>query len=57
MNQEQPFIVNDLATKSRSKTEFYNMLTREGGIYLPPTKEASQRFLRKVMVGEKLYVK
>ena len=49
--------VNDLAAKFRSKSELYNVLAREGGIYLPPKQDSTQKFLRSILLGAKLYVK
>ena len=33
------------------------MLTREGGLYLPPIKDSTQRFIRSLIRGEKEYIK
>ena len=49
--------VNDLSAKFKSKTELYNVLTREGNIYLPPKQDSTQQFLRSIMLGVKHYVK
>ena len=56
MEQQYDFTIADLASKCRSKTELYNLLTREGKLYLPPAKDCTQKFLRRLMKGEKLYV-
>ena len=56
MEQQYDFTVADLASKCKSKTELYNLLTREGKLYLPPAKDCTQNFLRRLMKGEKLYV-
>jgi len=57
MQDQQDFTILDLASKWKSKMEFYNMLTREGGWYLPPAQDCTQKYLREVIVGEKLYLK
>ena len=49
--------VNDLSVKFKSKIELYNLLTREGDIYLPPKQDSTQKFLREIMLGDKLYIK
>ena len=45
--------VNDLTLECRSKSELYNVLIRLRGIYLPPTHEATQKYLRDIMNGLK----
>ena len=56
MDPVDNFTVLDLASKWRSKTEIYNLLSREGKIYLPPKQEATQVFLRDLMMGKKKYI-
>ena len=51
------FTIKDLSSKCKSKAELYNMLVRDGQLYLPPKQEATQRFLRDVMMGKKSYIK
>ena len=48
--------VNDLSVKFKSKIELYNVLTREGDVYLPPKQDSTQKFLRDIMLGNKLYL-
>ena len=57
MDQRESFTILDLASKWRSKTELYNMLAREGNIYLPPKQDATQKFLRDILMGKKRYIK
>ena len=38
MEIDSIFTIRDLSSKCRSKTELYNMLVREGQIYLPQSK-------------------
>ena len=56
MEMHSNLTVNDLSVKFKSKTELYNMLTREGDLYLPPKQNSTQRFLRDIMLGKKLYL-
>ena len=49
--------VNEISAKFKSKSELYNVLTREGSIYLPPKQDSTQKFLRSIIMGNKLYVK
>ena len=57
MDLDQILTVNDLSVKFKSKIELYNLLTREGNIYLPPKQESTQKYLREIMLGNKLFVK
>ena len=57
MDSSNQFTINDLAAKCKSKSEFYNLLTTEGGMYLPPIQDATQAYLRGIMMGKKEYVK
>ena len=49
--------VADLPEKFKSKVELDSVLTREGNIYLPPKQDATQKFLKEILLGNKLYVK
>ena len=57
MERNNELTVSDLSAKFKSKTELYNLLAREGNIYLPPKQDSSKKFLRSIMLGSKLYVK
>ena len=57
MESSSGFTVNDLAAKFRAKFELINVLSREGNIYLPPKRDVTQKYLRKLLHGEKLYIK
>ena len=57
MERRDKITVSDLAAKFKSKAELYNILKREGEIYLPPKQDSTQKFLREVMSGRKLYIK
>ena len=57
MKNEQDFTVDDIGVKCRSKREVYTVLSTEGGIFLPPISDATQKYLRAIMLGDKNYVK
>ena len=56
MEMNVDFTIRDLAVKCRSKTELYNLLVREGSIFLPPIQDSTQKFLRELMLGDKQYI-
>ena len=37
--------INELAIKCRSKKEVYNLLCKDGAVYLPPVKDTSHSFI------------
>ena len=51
MDSSNIFAINGLAAKCKSKSEFYNLLTTEGGMYLP--QDATQPYLRGFMMDKK----
>ena len=57
MESFDQFTVNDLASKFKAKSELINVLSREGNIYLSPKRDVTQKFLRKLLHGEKLFIK
>ena len=57
MEDYQDFTVNDIGVKCRSKREVYTVLSSESGIFLPPISDATQKYLRAVMLGDKNHVK
>ena len=57
MERNDDFTIADIAVKCRSKTEMYNLLAREGKIYLPPKQDANQNYLRDIMQGNKFYLR
>ena len=57
MEPSDVLTVNDIATKWKSKTEIYNILAREGNVYLLPKQDATQKYLRELLLGKKLYIK
>ena len=57
METEDDFTVNDIGIKCRSKREVYSVLTSEGGLYLPPMPDCTQKFLRGVLIGDKSYIR
>ena len=46
--------VTDLSIKAKSKIELYRILTTEGDVFLPPSKEWSIDFIRDIISGKKL---
>lgn len=50
--QYSEILVTDLAIKSRSKNELYNLLINEGGLYLPPKPDAHCKFISDILVGD-----
>ena len=42
-----------IETKCRSKKEMYDILTIQGGFYLPPISQTSSDFIYDVMIGNK----
>ena len=56
MENFEEFTINEIATKCRSKKKMYNVITREGQLYLPPEKDATQNFLRSLMQGDKKWI-
>ena len=57
MNSNKDFTIRDLSANLKCKTELYNVLAREGNIYLPSKQDSTQKFLRSILLGTKLYVK
>ena len=49
--------VNEVALKSKSKKEVYDLLTTKGDVYLPPLRDTHYKFISKIMWGDKLYLK
>ena len=49
--------VSEVALKSKSKKEIYDLLTTEGDIYLPPLGDTHYKFIAQIIWGEKLYLK
>ena len=53
MDVDNNFTISDVGTKCKSKSEFYNVLTTERRLYLPPKWDWTQNFLRQLMIGKK----
>ena len=49
--------INEVALKSKSKKEVYDLMTTEGDIYLPPLGDTNYKFIAQIMWGDKLYLK
>ena len=54
MESSSSFTIKNLAVKCKSKTEIYNLLIRDGNIYLPPKQDATQNYFRDLIQGKKL---
>ena len=57
MEKNDNFTIGDLSVKCKSKTDLYNLLTREGKIYLPLKQDASQPYLRDILQENKFYLR
>ena len=57
MENSPIFTIKILGAKFKSKTELYNVLIRDGKIYLPPKQDATQNYLRELIQGKKLHLK
>ena len=57
MEGDTDFTIIDLAAKCRSKSEVYHILATEGEVYLPLMQDVTQKYLRDILRGNKLYVK
>ena len=57
MDVDNEFTVADWIIKCKSKNELYNLLSREGKIFLPPAKDWTQKFMRELMHSEKRHIK
>ena len=44
---------SELKAVMRSKLDIYNILTKEGQLYLPPYNECSMQFINDIMMGKK----
>ena len=53
INVDNNFTISDVGTKCKCKSEFYTILTTEGGLYLPPKRGWTQNFLLQLMIGKK----
>ena len=53
---EKDFTINDISLKAKSKKEVYQVLTYEGGIYLPPILDANKNYIKDIMTGKKKFL-
>ena len=51
------FTISDLSVKCNSKTELFNLLSKEGRILLLPAKDWTLQFTRVLMHGSKQHIK
>ena len=49
--------ISEVALKTRSKKEIYDLITTEGEVYLPPMGDTHYKFISQIIWGEKLYLK
>ena len=56
MDNNKDFTIRDLLSELKRKTKLSNVLKREGNIYLPPKQDSTQKLLRSILLGTKLYV-
>ena len=43
---EKEITLNDIAIRAKSKKEVYQVLTIEGGLYLPPMADANKKYIQ-----------
>ena len=48
---EKEITLNDIAIRAKSKKEVYQVLTIEGGLYLPPMADANIKYIQNIMKG------
>ena len=53
MNQKD-FTVKEFGIVSQSKKEVYDVLTIEGGYYLPPIEQANADYISDILSGDKM---
>ena len=49
--------ISEVALKTKSKKEVYDLITTEGEVYLPPLGDTHYKFISQIIWGEKLYLK
>ena len=57
MEEYTEISVNQIGIKCKSKKEVYNLLTTEGGYYLPPLADTHYKFISQILVGDKKALK
>ena len=57
MQEYSEIPAQQIGLKWRSKKEVYNLLTVEGGYYLPPLADSNYKYISKVLVGDKKAIK
>ena len=57
MDVDQKFTIADLSAKCKNKIELFNLLSEEGKILLPPSKDWTRQFMRELMHGSKQHIK
>ena len=49
--------VDQIVIKWKSKKEVYDLLSNEGGFYLPPLIDSNYKYISQVLVGDKKVMK
>ena len=49
--------ISEVALKTISKKEIYDLITNEGEVYLPPMGDTQYKFISQIIWGDKLYLK
>ena len=57
MEEFSEISIQQMGLKWRSKREVYNLLTTEGGCYLPPLADSHYKYISQVLVGDKKVLK
>ena len=52
--EQREFTVHEFGIVSQSKREVYDILTVEGGYYLPPIEQANANYISDVLSGDKI---
>ena len=57
MQEFSEISIQQVGLKWRSKKEVYNLLTTEGGCYLPPLADSHYKYISQILVGDKKVIK
>ena len=57
MQEYSEIATQQIRLKWRSKREVYNILTTEGGYYLPPLVDSNYKYISQLLVGYKMAIK
>ena len=48
--------INDISVKAKSKEKVYQVLTYEGGMYLPSVLDANKEYIKEILTGSKKFI-